>query len=243
MSIQILTKRISLVLCAIVLAVALGGQLEARERDTEPSKSERKQARVEKTDKDENKDRAASPANTRQTDRKAKPSQSEPAPTTNPEAKPPATTTQPTPVHPTATRAGEQIKWQVIAGGGGINGTSTNYRLSGTVGQVAVGMGSSASYNLNQGFWQDFAAGGAPSCCVGETGDVNADGNDNLTDLTLLVNQLFVTFVPIPCTPEGNTNGDAACDLTLTDLTLLVNKLFVTFDPTALCTDFDNAGC
>lgn len=82
-----------------------------------------------------------------------------------------------------------------------------------------------------------------PSCCVGETGDVNADGNDNLTDLTLLVNQLFVTFVDVACRAEGNTNGDAACELTLTDLTLLVNKLFVTFVPTAQCGDFDTTAC
>lgn len=81
------------------------------------------------------------------------------------------------------------------------------------------------------------------SCCHGETGDVNFDGSINLTDLTLVVNQAFVTFVPVPCTAEANTSGDANCDITLTDLTLLVNKLFVTFEPTAHCSDFDNTLC
>ena len=80
-------------------------------------------------------------------------------------------------------------------------------------------------------------------CCVGETGDVNGDGNTTLTDLTLLVNQLFVTFVPVACPAAGNTSGDADCDLTLTDLTRLVNKLFVTFVPTAQCTDFNQGAC
>jgi len=83
-----------------------------------------------------------------------------------------------------------------------------------------------------------------PSCCVGETGDVNESGDPpTLTDLTLLVNALFVTFDPVDCRAEANTSGDAACEVTLTDLTLLVNKLFVTFEPTANCTDFDNTAC
>jgi hypothetical protein len=84
---------------------------------------------------------------------------------------------------------------------------------------------------------------GFVSCCVGETGDVNSDGNRTLTDLTQLVNYLFVTFVPPNCLPAANTNGDAACGITLTDLTRLVNKLFVTFVPCADCASFDNQLC
>lgn len=83
------------------------------------------------------------------------------------------------------------------------------------------------------------------SCCVGETGNVNNDGQGdiNLTDLTELVNHLFVTFEPLACPAAANTTGDAACDLTLSDLTRLVNKLFVTFEATANCADFDNEVC
>lgn len=80
-------------------------------------------------------------------------------------------------------------------------------------------------------------------CCSGPTGDVNMDNNSNLTDLTLLVNALFVTFVPVACPAEANTSGDANCDLTLTDLTRLVNNLFVTFDPVANCSDFSESAC
>jgi hypothetical protein len=84
---------------------------------------------------------------------------------------------------------------------------------------------------------------GFVSCCVGETGDLNSDGNRTLTDLTQLVNFLFVTFVPPACMPAANTNGDAACAVTLTDLTRLVNKLFVTFVPCQPCASFDNQLC
>jgi len=81
-------------------------------------------------------------------------------------------------------------------------------------------------------------------CCVGETGDVNMSGDPpTLTDLTLLVNKLFVDFAEVDCPAEANTSGDAACEITLTDLTLLVNKLFVTFEPVADCSEFSQANC
>ena len=82
-------------------------------------------------------------------------------------------------------------------------------------------------------------------CCDGPTGNVNNDPqNDvNLTDLTVLVNNLFVTFIPVACPAEANTTGDPNCDLNLTDLTVLVNFLFVTFEPVANCTDFDPSVC
>lgn len=82
-----------------------------------------------------------------------------------------------------------------------------------------------------------------PSCCVGETGNVNGDASTNLTDLTQMVNYLFVTFVAPACPTAANTSGDANCTLNLTDLTRLVNRLFVTFVPCAQCTDFDNTLC
>jgi hypothetical protein len=80
-------------------------------------------------------------------------------------------------------------------------------------------------------------------CGTGATGDINLDGDRTLTDFTLLVNHLFVTFDPLECPPEGNTTGDAACDLNLTDLTALMKYFFVTFDPTADLSEFDNCLC
>ena len=82
----------------------------------------------------------------------------------------------------------------------------------------------------------------AGPCCVGSRGDIHlvpdctADQVISLTDLTNLVNHLFVTFTPLccteaadvaPATPDGEVN--------LTDLTKLVNSLFVTFEPLPPC--------
>lgn len=77
----------------------------------------------------------------------------------------------------------------------------------------------------------------AQSCCVGLRGNVNADEQDNvdISDLTALVNNLFVTFEPLPCPEEANTNGDENETIDISDLTALVNNLFVTFEPLPAC--------
>jgi hypothetical protein len=74
-------------------------------------------------------------------------------------------------------------------------------------------------------------------CCVGQTGNVNYDPLDavNLTDLTVLINHLFVTFEPLTCPEEANTSGDPSGQVNLTDVTALVNNLFVTFELLPAC--------
>lgn len=61
-------------------------------------------------------------------------------------------------------------------------------------------------------------------------GDCNADGQLTLSDVTKLVNHLWVTYEPLL---PSNLLGDVNCDgaVTMTDITLLYNHLFVTFDP------------
>ena len=116
---------------------------------------------------------------------------------------------------------GEEINWQVISSGG-TEGTSTNYTLKGTVGQTAVGYGSSANYGLSHGFWQEFAGG----CCIGIRGNVDGDPGDaiNVADLTYLVDYLFFGGPPPPCEEEGNVNGLGG--INVADLTYLVDYLF-----------------
>ena len=75
-------------------------------------------------------------------------------------------------------------------------------------------------------------------CCDGRTGNVDDDpnGNVDISDLTTLVNHLFVTFDPLPCTAEANTSSDHQVRLPdISDLTRLVNHLFVTFEQTDYC--------
>lgn len=128
--------------------------------------------------------------------------------------------TSPTQPNAVAPAAGEQIKWQVISGGGS-RGTSASYILSGTVGQTAVGLGTSASYKINQGFWQNFAA--PTSCCTGTTGNVNMAGIVDLSDLSALVSYLTGGGYVLTCVPEANINNSGIVDLS--DLSALVSYL------------------
>lgn len=231
---------IYLIACVFAVSVVL-----AKETDRDAG------AKTRSVKAEKEQPRRSTPANTAQAlSPKQKPSTTQDKPHQQSTVTPVATTVTPatppapvTPNQPVSKPAGEQIKWQVIASGGAINGTSTSYRMSGTIGQTAVGLGYSANFKINQGFQQNFSSGGASSCCGGETGDVNADGQENLSDLTQLVNYLFVSFVPVACSQEANTSGDAACSVNLSDLSALANKLFVTFTPTAQCGDFDIERC
>ena len=113
--------------------------------------------------------------------------------------------------------SGEQIKWQVIAGGG-TRGTSTSYVLSGTVGQTAVGSGTSTSYKVNQGFWQNFTS----STC--NCGDANGDGTINISDAVFLIQYIFAHgAAPTPLC-QGDANGDGTVNIS--DAVFLIQYIF-----------------
>jgi hypothetical protein len=79
------------------------------------------------------------------------------------------------------------------------------------------------------------AENGSVTVLSGVCGNINNDaqGQVSLTDLTVLVNYLFVTFQPLPEPFLADVNCDTTVNLT--DLTRLVNYLFVTFTPLSCC--------
>jgi hypothetical protein len=75
------------------------------------------------------------------------------------------------------------------------------------------------------------------NCCVVSTGNVDC-GVDNLvtmSDLTALIDHLFISFAPLCCPPEANTDGSADDLVTMGDLTALIDHLFVSFTPLPPC--------
>ncbi len=119
-------------------------------------------------------------------------------------------------------KSGEKIDWQVISSGGGMGGSSTNYTLSGTVSQTATGEGSSTSYGVTHGFWQDFSI---QSGCA-SPGDADNSGGINLLDITRLINYLYKSGpAPVPyAVASGDPNCD--CNVNLLDITFLINFLY-----------------
>ena len=125
---------------------------------------------------------------------------------------------------------GEEINWDVISSGGTF-GSSTNYAIRGTVGQTAVGYGSSTNYGVSHGYWHETGSSG---CCNGDGMRGNVDGlvqagsEVNVADLSYLVEYLFRGGPVPPCVDEGNVNGISgmAGPIDVSDLTYLVAYLF-----------------
>lgn len=72
-------------------------------------------------------------------------------------------------------------------------------------------------------------------CCVGVTGNVDAglSGQVDIADLTFLIDHLFISNPPLPCTGEGNV--DALGPVDIADITFLIDHLFVSNVPLPTC--------
>jgi hypothetical protein len=119
---------------------------------------------------------------------------------------------------------GRQIKWQILCTGGNCGagnvvyllGASADYHMCGTIGQTSVGPGSSPSYDVNSGFWQDFLGGFL-------RGDANGDGIIDLEDVIYLINYLYRCGPPPSPLEAGNSNCDGV--LGVGDVVYLINYL------------------
>lgn len=72
-------------------------------------------------------------------------------------------------------------------------------------------------------------------CCVGLTGNVDCDGSDgvDISDLSALIDYLYISFSPLCCEAEANTDGQTGIDIA--DLSALIDYLYISFTPTAVC--------
>lgn len=121
---------------------------------------------------------------------------------------------------------GRQIKWQLVCTGSGCgdNQALLSFEaqelvyLCGTVGQVAVGRGSSPSFGVNQGFWQP------PIVEEYVRGDANGDGIINVGDIVYLVSYLYKGGPE----PYPVWVGDCNCDeiVNVGDIVFLVSYLY-----------------
>jgi|CXWL01.1.fsa_nt_gi hypothetical protein len=68
-----------------------------------------------------------------------------------------------------------------------------------------------------------------PGCCMAGRGNIDCslDGAADIGDLTILVDHLFINFVPLCCSREADLDDNGSIDIG--DLTLIVDHLFITF--------------
>jgi hypothetical protein len=120
---------------------------------------------------------------------------------------------------------GRQIKWQILSSGSSCGYGAITYwmnrpdgcKLCGTVGQLAVGPGSSESFGVNAGFWQESLQGYI-------RGDVNNDLIIDLGDVLYLISYLYKGGPA----PDPLWLGDCTCDIIieLGDLLFLISYLY-----------------
>ncbi len=127
---------------------------------------------------------------------------------------------------PAAKEKGRQIKWQIVCTGGACGNNSNAKGLvigddywvvCGSVGQTAVGPGSSASFGVNSGYWQESIYGFM-------RGDANSDGVINVSDAIFLLNYLFRSGPEPDPYALGDANNDG--QILVGDAIFLLNYLF-----------------
>ena len=113
--------------------------------------------------------------------------------------------------------------WQVVSGGGTVEMSSTDYRMSGTIGQSGVGMAYSSSNELNSGFWQNYGVGGT---CDVIPGDADDNSSYNILDPAYILNFLYRDGPPPE--PFELLSGDPNCDCTINilDVAHIINYLY-----------------
>ncbi len=76
---------------------------------------------------------------------------------------------------------------------------------------------------------------GDACCCIGSTGNIDCDlGNGiDISDLSTLIDYLYITFTPLCCPNEANTDGQPGVDIA--DLSALIDYLYISFTPVAGC--------
>jgi hypothetical protein len=74
-------------------------------------------------------------------------------------------------------------------------------------------------------------------CCVGLTGNVDGDPLEgvDISDLSALIDFLYISFTPPTCLAEANTDGDLAGGVDISDLSTLIDFLYISFTPPAAC--------
>jgi hypothetical protein len=81
----------------------------------------------------------------------------------------------------------------------------------------------------------------AMTCCGqytgGYTGNTDCDfqGDITLSDVTRLIDHVYISHAPLCCPANGNVDGDLQNDINLSDITWLIDNVYISHKATAVC--------
>jgi len=159
-------------------------------------------------------------------------------PSADPQA---AATTSTGDIFPTATTVSENVIAASVFSGGGNSGSSSSFRLSGTVSQVAVGSGVYGVNRADHGFWNVLNALSVTPCCGlytgGLTGNTNCDpeGRRDILDITVLIDHVYISQRDLCCPANGNLDPSNGEMINLADITRLIDFVYISHAETAPC--------
>ncbi len=90
----------------------------------------------------------------------------------------------------------------------------------------------------DSGYFDQFA-NIPPTCCTDVTGNIDCDpdGRVDISDITRLIDRLYLSFAPFCCTAQANVDGEPGTDIG--DLNALIDYLYISFTPPRNCVWWD----
>lgn len=92
-------------------------------------------------------------------------------------------------------------------------------------------------YGIYQNNWTSCDPNPCGKCCPQITGNIDLDTNNiaDISDLTMLIDYLFISLRPLTCPAAANTDGDSECMVDISDLSRLIDYLFISFREMEAC--------
>lgn len=76
----------------------------------------------------------------------------------------------------------------------------------------------------------------AQSCCTTRGNvDCDPDGIVDISDLSVMIDHMFILFTPLCCDSAANTDGDPEGIIDISDLSALIDYMFISFTPVSPC--------
>ncbi len=75
------------------------------------------------------------------------------------------------------------------------------------------------------------------TCCKGQMGNIDADPSEgvDISDLSALIDYLYISFTPPVCPILANCDGDPGGGIDIADLARLIDYLYISFAPLPCC--------